>query len=95
MSTAVLERPKKRTDPQESLKREIRFWLRRINNYEFLKAVRLLVRSEGVFEQAAEWDSLHPELRKAIEEGDCDIAEGRVYSSEEVFNEIEEWLGKN
>ena len=94
MST-VLEKPKKRIDPRESLKREIRFWLKRIDNYEFLKAVRVLVRNEGVFDRVAEWDSLHPDLRKAIEEGDRDIAEGRVYSSEEVFGEIAEWLEKS
>ena len=100
MSTALLERPKKikkrtQTDPRESLKREIRFWLKRVDNYEFLKAVCALVRNEGMVKRVVHYGSLHPELRKAIEEGDRDIAEGRVYSSKEVFDEIEEWLEKS
>jgi len=40
-------------------------------------------------------DSLPDELREAIEEGLRDIEEGRVYSTEEVFDEIAEWLEKN
>ena len=100
MLTVVLERPKKRTGKkrlgsQESLKREIRFWLKRIDDDEFLKAVCALVRNEGIVKRVAHYGSLHPELRQAIEEGDRDIAAGRVYSSEEVFDEIEEWLEKN
>jgi hypothetical protein len=98
MSTAVLERPKgakKRTNPQESLKQEIRFWLKRVDNDDFLKAVCALVRNEGMVKRVAHYVSLHSELRRAIEEGDRDIAEGRVYSSEGVFDEIEEWLEKS
>ncbi len=41
------------------------------------------------------WDSLHPDLKKALEEGMRDVAAGRVYSSEEVFRELDEWLEKN
>ena len=98
MSTTVLERPKrpkKRADSQMSLKQEILFWLKRIDNDEFLKAVCALVRNEGMVKRVAHYGSLHPELRKAIEEGDRDIAEGQIYSSEEVFDEIEEWLEKD
>ena len=98
MATTLLEEPKsvkKQTDPRDLLKREIHFWLNRVDNYEFLKAVRTLVRNEGMVKRVAHYASLHPELRKAIEEGDRDIAGGRVYSSEEVFDEIEEWLEKN
>lgn len=82
----------RQTDPKESLKREIRFWLKRVDNYEFLKAVRALVRNEGMIKRVVTYDSLHPELKKALEEGEADIAAGRVVSHEEVFKEINEWL---
>jgi len=100
MSTAVLERPKKRTgtktsDPQESLKREIRFWLKRIDNDEFLKGIRTLVRSEAIVKRVAHFDSLPLPVRQAILDCDRDIAADRLYSSEEVFQEIDEWLEKS
>lgn len=89
---ATTETKKTGTDPKESLRREIRFWLKRVDNYEFLKAVRALVRNEGMVKRVVDFASLPEELRKAIEEGEADVAAGRVFTTEEVMKEARECL---
>ncbi|MDR0391858.1 MAG: hypothetical protein LBH59_08125 [Planctomycetaceae bacterium] len=41
------------------------------------------------------WESLPHEVQLAIENCDQDIAADRLYSTEEVFEEIDKWLEKN
>lgn len=93
MTTTEAKKPK--TDPKESLRREIRFWLKRVDDDGFLKAVRALVRNEGMVKRTVSFESLPEPVRQAILDCDRDIAEDRLYSTEEVFQEIDEWLEKS
>ena len=84
------------TKTPESLRGEIVFLLSQIEDAEFLTALRLIARDKvSSNKKPVTWESLPEELRKQIEEGEADIAAGRVYSSEEVFGEIEKWLEKS
>ena len=88
------------TKTPEVLREEIGFLLNRIDDVDFLTALRLLAGGKASSTNAATvkgmvtWESIPEELRKAIEEGERDIAEGRVYTTEEVFREIDECLEK-
>ncbi len=73
---------------KNKLKKEIAFWIKRVDNYEFLKAVRSLVRNEAVVKRVATQDSFPTAVREAIEEGLRDIAAGRLQTQEEVEKEL-------
>ena len=90
MTTTTQKDPKKRTDPRELLKREIRFWLKRVDNYEFLKAVRALIRNEGMVKRVA---VLPDELVKRLEESERSIDEGRTIPHEEVMARLRQRFG--
>ena len=90
MTTTTQKEPKKQTDPRELLKREIRFWLKRVDNYEFLKAVRALIRNEGMVKRVA---VLPDELVKKLEAAKRDIAEGRTIPHEEVMEGLRQRFG--
>ena len=89
MSMTTIATDEKAIQKAKRLRKEIRSWLKGIGDVEFLRAVRLMVRNK-----ATSWDELPEHVKQGIEEGLQDIAEGRVYTNEEVFGEIDEWLKK-
>jgi len=86
MSTAVLERPKKRQRSVRSLQREIRDRLYLIDDADSLRDIlRLVIKSEP---------EMPEELVRALEASDRDFAEGRSSSHEEVMKRIKKWLAE-
>ena len=81
-STTVLERPKTRKRSATSLRREIRNRLNIIDDADSLRTIlRLVIKMEP---------EMPEELVRMLEEGDRDIAEGRVHSNEEMIKWFEE-----
>ena len=63
--------------------------INKIEDEEFLNAIRIMIekadREQGIYK-------LSSLQKKLIKQSDKDFKEGRYFTNEEVFNEIEEWL---
>lgn len=84
MATTEVEKPKTRKRSAKSLRNEIRERLTAIEDTNFLRGVLLLVRDKE--------PELPEELLKKLEEGERDIAEGRVHTNEELNAWAEQWF---
>ena len=80
MSTAVLERPKKRQRSARSLKREISNRLWQTDDPEILWAVLKFIRKT-----VPELPELPKELVKQLKEAKRDVEAGRYYTNEEMM----------
>jgi len=90
MSTAVLERPKKRQRSARSLKREIKDILWFTDDPEILQDVLRFFRKK-----VPEFRKLPKELARRLEASRRDIAEGRTIPHEEVMERARKWLAEH
>jgi len=87
MSTAVLERPKKRQRSARSLKREIRDRLWQTDDPEILWNVLKFIRKT-----VPELPELPKELVKQLKEAKCDVEKGRFLTHEEFMKWAKQWI---
>ena len=76
------------------LRKEIRFWLDQIDNPDFLKGIRALVRVEGAGGKTVTMESLPEHVRRGIEEGERQLGAGLGIPHEEVMKELDQWLNE-